>query len=100
MESPDDIKLKALNKAYKEKSEDYEALYKQLNAAQNAQDKNNLQRQIDDLHEDLQKIYKDIGKLKSYSFLSLPQILTPNLDTATIQTAYKQIADKSFDVMQ
>ncbi|MBE9231326.1 hypothetical protein IQ231_06405 [Cuspidothrix issatschenkoi LEGE 03284] len=94
MARPDDIKLEELNKAYKEKEKDYEELCGQLNAAQNAQEKNNLRRQIDNLYKDLEKIYKDI---KESSVLILTQILTDNLGTANIQTAYKA-CDLSGDI--
>ncbi|MFM7372141.1 MAG: hypothetical protein ACKO2Z_31025, partial [Sphaerospermopsis kisseleviana] len=65
MAKPDDIKLEQLEKRHKELKKDYEALCEQLNATGNAQDKNNLQRQIDILYKEMKDTDQQIEELKS-----------------------------------
>ncbi|MBD2143802.1 hypothetical protein [Sphaerospermopsis sp. FACHB-1194] len=65
MAKPDNIKLKQLEKRYKELKKDYEALCEERNATGNAQDKNNLQRQIDILYKEIKDTDQQIEELKS-----------------------------------
>ncbi|MFM6367331.1 MAG: hypothetical protein ACKPGN_03685, partial [Dolichospermum sp.] len=100
MENPDDIKREQLEKRYKKLEKDYTALYEQLNAAENAQNKNNLQLQIDSIYEEMKKNDNEIKQLKPNSFFSLVKILTANLDTdiainSAIQTAYKSCCSRN-----
>ncbi|MFM6266856.1 MAG: hypothetical protein ACKPFA_10185, partial [Dolichospermum sp.] len=92
MEKPDEIKLKELEKRFKAKQEDIEAVSNQITETKDAETKNQLERQENRLYEELKKIEQEIEKLKSGSFSNLINILTANLDTAinsAIQTAYK-----------
>ncbi|MDB9308338.1 hypothetical protein PN471_06735 [Aphanizomenon sp. CS-733/32] len=103
MERAKDIKREELEKRFQATKEDFQDLNKQITETNNAEQKNQLQRQAKRLYEELEELEQEIGKLKSDSFPNLINnlinILTANLDTATIQTAYKQTADKSFDAV-
>lgn len=89
MEKTNDIKCKELEKRFQETKEDIEAVSKQITETNNAENKNQLERQLNRLYEELTQIEQELEKLKSDSFSNLINILTANLDTATIQTAYK-----------
>lgn len=64
MEKPNNIKIKLLQKRYEEKKWDIEAVYNQLNETQNAENKNQLERQINRLYEELENIDQEIKILK------------------------------------
>ncbi|MFM5890440.1 MAG: hypothetical protein ACKOQS_19490 [Dolichospermum sp.] len=98
MEKPDEIKLKELEKRFKAKQEDIEAVSNQITETKDAETKNQLERQENRLYEELKKIEQEIEKLKSGSFSNLINILTANLDTAinsAIQTAYKSCCSRN-----
>lgn len=97
MGKTNDIERKNLEKRFQEKKNDIDAVNNQITETNNAEQKNQLERQLNRLYEELENIEQQIEELKSDSFLNLINILTANLDIATIQTAYKQTSDKSFD---
>jgi hypothetical protein len=86
MESPDDINLEELKKKFTLEHKNFIAVSNRINETQNPEDKNKLELQKERLFEEFKKTYQEIAEL---SVLILTQILTDNLDTANIQTAYK-----------
>lgn len=94
MARPDDIKLEELKKKFTLEHKNFIAVSNRINETQNPEDKNKLELQKERLFEEFTKTYQEIVEL---SVLILTQILTDNLDTANIQTAYKA-CDLSGDI--
>ncbi|KYC36508.1 hypothetical protein WA1_43240 [Scytonema hofmannii PCC 7110] len=58
------IKLKELNKRLEILGSDFEAVSNQLNYTENAQTRNNLQRQLDAIEQDMKKVEEQINELE------------------------------------
>ncbi|GAA6617898.1 effector-associated domain EAD1-containing protein [Scytonema sp. NUACC26] len=58
------IKLKELNKRLEIRESDFEAVSNQLNYTENAQTRNNLQRQLEAIEQDMKKVEEQINELE------------------------------------
>lgn len=102
-EKPDDIKLKQLEKRYQEKKKDIEAVSNQLNETQNAEIKNQLERQINRLYEELEKIDQEIERLKSSTSSTNPykditeKPISPNLAFLCDRTEQKSQIESAYN---
>ncbi|MDB9479053.1 hypothetical protein PN463_10545 [Dolichospermum circinale CS-537/03] len=65
MEKPNNIKLQQLEKRYQNIKQDIEKLNNQLNHTENARTQNNLEREMNSLYEELEKIDQETKGLKS-----------------------------------
>ncbi|MBK1990072.1 hypothetical protein A0J48_021510, partial [Sphaerospermopsis aphanizomenoides BCCUSP55] len=78
MKKADVVKLEDLEKRFQEKKKDIEAVSTQISETQDAETKNQLERKLNRLYEELAKIEQDIEKLKSST--NINRNLTKDID--------------------